>query len=87
MGNELTKKKKTIIVVPWPAAVVIIFIAAMLAILTGWQGEIASRYPIYDFPRVDRNRIEQQVRSGNVSQHDAIYYRKKYAESDTSEIR
>ncbi len=86
-GQEVRKRRNAAIVIPWPVAVFLIIIAAMLALLTGWQREMTSRYPVYNLPWVDQSRIEKQVRSGNISRHDAIYYRKKYAESDTTEIR
>ena len=58
-----------------------------LTLVAGWHREVVSRYPISDLPFVDMERLEEQVRQGNVGRTEALYYRKDHAGADTSEIR
>jgi hypothetical protein len=68
-------------------AALLLGVTLLLVILTGWQREIASRYPIADLPFVKIDRLKQQTEQGNVGRTEAIYYRKDYAGADTTEIR
>ncbi len=71
-----------------PAAVgLLLGVTLLLVLLAGWHREMASRYPVADLPYVDRDRIEEQIRSGNVGRTEALYYRSTHAGSDTAEIR
>ena len=67
-----------------------IFLAALAASLTlvvGWHLELTSRYPVSDLPMVNLADIEKQVQGKNLSRKEAVYYRKIYAGSDSTEIR
>jgi hypothetical protein len=68
-------------------ALLLLMVTVVLVLLAGWHREMASRYPVSDLPFIDQHRLSEQVRSGNVGKTEAIYYRKKYAGADTTEIR
>ena len=68
-------------------AVILLVITASLVLLSGWHREVVSRHPISDLPFVNEKRLEDQIESGNVSKTEAVYYRKKHAGADTTEIR
>jgi hypothetical protein len=72
---------------PPTAAVLLLGLTLLLVLLTGWHREMVSRYPVADLPFVDIKRLEQQIDQGNVGRTEALYYRKDYAGSDTTEIR
>ena len=81
------KGKRNFRELPSAAAVVLVGSALLLVLLAGWHREMASRYPVADLPYVDRDRIEEQIRGGNVGRTEALYYRSTHAGSDTAEIR
>ncbi|UCG37947.1 MAG: hypothetical protein JSV00_07020 [bacterium] len=72
---------------PVPAAAVLLVLAVVLTLIAGWHREVVSRYAVSDLPYVNLDRIERQVRQGNVSRREAIYYRRIHAGADTAEIR
>ena len=79
-------KKRTVELSPkW--TFFLLMVTAVLVLLAGWHREMVSRYPISDLPFVDKHRLSEQVRSGNVGKTEAIYYRKIHAGADTTEIR
>lgn len=68
-------------------AVFLLVITASLVLLSGWHREVVSRHPISGLPFVNEKRLEDQIESGNVGKTEAVYYRKKHAGADTTEIR
>ena len=68
-------------------ALLLLMVTVVLVLLAGWHQEMVSRHPVSDLPFVDKRRLSEQIRSGNVGKTEAIYYRKKYAGTDTTEIR
>ena len=70
-----------------PIASLIVAIALLIVLISGWHLEITSRYPLSDLPTVDTKVIEKQIDEKNLSRSEALFYRKIYAGSDTSKTR
>lgn len=73
--------------IPWPLGAALLTLVLALALVSGWQREFARRYPLSNLPYVDMKKIEEQVRSKNLTRTEALFYRKVYAGSDTSQNR
>lgn len=82
---SLSEKKRVELSGLWVA--VLTLLTFVLIVLAGWHREVVSRHPLSDLPFVDQKRLADNIKSGNVGKTEAVFYRKKNAGADTTEIR